>query len=89
MYAVRFTKSAERQFEALPAELRQRVVQRLLVISEQPRGRGVVKLRGSRSPVIYRVRIGRDYRLTYTVQDAEQLVLVTWVGHRRDAYRDR
>jgi mRNA interferase RelE/StbE len=34
----------------------------------------------------YRIRVG-DYRVVYGVSDADLLVLVTRIAHRRDVYR--
>ena len=36
----------------------------------------------------YRIRIG-DYRVIYTIDDAEVTVLVVKLGHRRDVHRGR
>ena len=35
---------------------------------------------------MYRVRQG-DYRVIYTIKDAELVVLVITIGNRRDVYR--
>ena len=37
---------------------------------------------------VYRLRVG-DYRVLYEIHDAELLVLVLAVGHRREVYRRR
>ncbi len=34
----------------------------------------------------YRLRVG-DYRIVYAVDDAEDLVLIARIAHRRDIYR--
>lgn len=86
-YIVRFTKAAERQLDDLTQPVRRRVVERLVRLSENPRARGVSKLQGNYTPALYRAKIGRDHRVVFTVDDDQQVLLVTWVGNRRDAYR--
>lgn len=50
----------------------------------EPRPAGMVKLAGEEE--LYRVRVG-DYRIIYTIQDDQLLVLVVTIAHRREAYR--
>jgi mRNA interferase RelE/StbE len=52
-------------------------------LAVDPRPRGIVKLAGSDD---YRVRVG-DYRIVYAVDDAEQVVIVARIAHRREVYR--
>lgn len=35
---------------------------------------------------LWRVRVG-DYRVVYSIEDAQLVVLVVRVGHRREIYR--
>jgi mRNA interferase RelE/StbE len=42
-----------------------------------------MKLAGSND---YRVRVG-DYRIVYAVDDAEHVVIVARIAHRREVYR--
>jgi mRNA interferase RelE/StbE len=48
-----------------------------------PRPFGVVKLAGRDD---YRIRVG-DNRVVYAVEDAERLVLIARIAHRREVYR--
>jgi mRNA interferase RelE/StbE len=52
-------------------------------LATEPRPVGVVKLAGRAD---YRVRVG-EYRVVYAVDDAERLVIVARIGHRREVYR--
>ena len=45
---------------------------------------GVVKLAGEED--LYRIRVG-DYRIIYSIQDDQLLILVVKIGHRKDVYR--
>ena len=76
--------SAVKEIEAIPLKRdRQRVVERLSRLAENPRPFGCEKISGQDK---YRVRQGR-YRILYTIADQEQIVLVVKVGHRQDVYR--
>lgn len=48
-----------------------------------PRPTGSVKLAGRDD---FRLRVG-DYRIVYPVDDAEDLVIIARIAHRRDVYR--
>jgi len=82
-YQLLLKRSAEKELAALPADIRRRIIARLLTLEENPRLPGIKKLQGEDA---YRLRVG-DYRVLYTIDDAEQIVMVFSVGHRRDVYR--
>jgi mRNA interferase RelE/StbE len=83
-YTVTLVPSAERELRALPTDVVRRVVRKLEALAVDPRPRDVRKLEGSDDH--YRIRVG-DYRIVYQVVDAELVVLVVRVRHRRDVYR--
>ena len=60
------------------------IAERLLALEQNPRPRGVRKLRGRAEE--YRLRVG-DYRVLNVVDDAAQVVEVIALRHRREAYR--
>jgi len=82
-YRIDLVRSAERERHALPVAIRQRVVTRLLRLSDEPHPRGSREL--SQGPG-WRLRVG-DYRVLYTVDDTEHVITVYSIGHRRDVYR--
>jgi mRNA interferase RelE/StbE len=82
-YQVRINRSAEKELDALQSNLRDRIINRLLQLEENPRPYGVKKLQGQEA---YRLRVG-NYRILYTVNDAEQLLIIYAIGHRREVYR--
>jgi len=82
-YVVVLKASAERELELLPARLHDRIVERLVGLSNVPRPRGSKKLHGIEA---YRIRVG-DYRVLYEVDDRRQRVTVYSIGHRREVYR--
>jgi mRNA interferase RelE/StbE len=82
-YQIVVKRSAEKELQALPAKLRERIAARLLALEENPRPSGVKKLQGEES---YRIRIG-DYRVLYTIDDRARVIAIYAVGHRREVYR--
>jgi len=83
-YTVRLKRSAEKELEDFPDHVHNRITERLLTLEQNPRPRGVRKLRGRAEE--YRLRVG-DYRVLYVVDDAAQVVEVIAIRHRREAYR--
>ena len=82
-YRILIKQSAEKELDALPRKMYDRIVDRLLVLEETPRPVGIKKLRGQES---YRLRVG-DYRILYTIEDKTNTVTIYAIGHRRDIYR--
>ncbi len=62
---------------------RQRIVDRIQRLSEDPRPAGSQKLSGRER---YRIRQGQ-YRIIYSIENAKLIVYVIKVGHRKDVYR--
>jgi mRNA interferase RelE/StbE len=82
-YTVELEPRAERELLKLPRDVQRRIVNRLLQLEEDPRPRGVVRLKGAKNR--YSLRVGA-YRVKYAVQDDRQIVVVIGIAHRRDAY---
>ena len=84
MYRVELSRRAFKSLERLEPEIRRRILEKLVVLREEPIPRGAVKLRGEKD--VYRLRVG-DYRVLYKVLWEEEVVLVFKIEHRRRAYR--
>jgi mRNA interferase RelE/StbE len=82
-YAVQYAPAALRHLRKLPAGVAQRILPAIDQLREDPRPPGVKAMVGRRG--YYRIRAG-DYRVIYTVRDAELLVMVVEIGHRREVY---
>jgi mRNA interferase RelE/StbE len=67
-YAVIIPKIVQKQLDALPEDIYERVIDKLQQLAEDPRPSGVVKLKGSDNE--YRIRIG-DYRVRYEINDGQ------------------
>ena len=77
--------SAAREIEKISTRRdRQRIIDRIAALAEDPRPRGCEKLSGREK---YRIRQG-PYRILYSVHDDHLIIHVVKVGHRKDVYRD-
>ncbi len=83
-YAVLLAPPAERQLKSLTHSVQKRIVKRLKSLRENPRPQGVKKLAWEEG--LYRIREG-DYRIIYTIQDKELIVLIVKIGDRKEVYR--
>ncbi len=75
--------TAEKNIRDLPKVDRNRVVNRISQLAQNPRPADSKKLLGTSG---YRMRQG-DYRILYTIDDEQRVVQVFRVGHRREVYR--
>lgn len=83
-YRVSIKRSAVKEIEAIPQKKeRQRIIQRIGQLAKDPRPTGSKKLSGHDR---YRIRQG-SYRIVYSIEDNELVVVVVKVGHRKDVYR--
>jgi mRNA interferase RelE/StbE len=87
-YQVKFTKSARKEFERLPDKIQDRVVEALFLLAENPFSKLLRIKKLSGVDELYRIRIG-DYRLVYTVEADELILILIKIGHRREVYRRR
>ena len=76
--------SAVKEIESVPRKKdRQRNIQRIGLLADNPRPPGSIKLSGYDR---YRIRMG-SYRIVYGIEDHALVVYVVKVGHRKDVYR--
>ncbi|MEO7018114.1 MAG: type II toxin-antitoxin system RelE/ParE family toxin [Leifsonia sp.] len=85
-YLIDFTTAAARQVRKLPRPARERVLQLVERLAEDPRPHGARKLVGEETAWL--IRAG-DYRIIYDVFDDELTITVVRAGHRRDVYECR
>jgi len=84
-YRLLVKPSAIKEIEAIGTKRdRQRIVSRIQSLAADPRPVGCEKLAGPAN--LFRVRQG-EYRVVYLVDDAERIVELIKVGHRREIYR--
>ncbi|MDR4478528.1 MAG: type II toxin-antitoxin system RelE/ParE family toxin [Nitrospira sp.] len=83
-YSVLLAHPAERQLRSFPSVIQKRLVKRMKALQNDPRPTGVKKLAGKDD--LYRIREG-DYRIVYTIQDRELVILILKIGDRKEVYR--
>ena len=82
-FRVEVKPSARKELERFPDHLIARIVPRLENLALNPRPPGCKKLQGGDNE--WRIRVG-DYRVVYTIDDANLLVEVTRIRHRSEVY---
>ncbi len=83
-YTIEFKPSAARELSKIPRPEQIRIAHRIDALAIDPYPHGVEKIKGGEN--IFRFRVG-DYRVVYSVENKQLLILVVKVGHRRDVYR--
>ena len=84
-YKVVINKSAAKELQDIPGRKdRQRLVERIRRLVENPRPMGAEKLSGTRDK--YRIRQG-NFRVLYEIEDDVLIVYVVKIAERKDAYR--
>ncbi len=84
IYQVRLKTSAARQLRKLPQPTRDRILDAIEDLADDPRPQGSKKIAGTQAT--WRIRIG-DYRVIYDICNGELLIFVVRVGHRREVYQ--
>jgi len=83
VYQLEISHTAHKQILRLPIRTRERINSSIAKLSENPRSMGVKKLTPGEG---YRVRVG-DYRILYTINDADMKVIIYRVMSRGDVYK--
>ncbi len=83
-YRVVIPNSVWKTLASIEGPVMSRILARIDALAANPRPRGTVKLAGPGGA--FRVRVG-SWRIVYDVFDAELVVLVVKIGHRREIYR--
>ena len=84
-YDIIFKPSVEKDLRTLPRPVVARVMQRIETLKDDPFPRQSIKLTGAEQ--LYRMRVG-DYRVIYGVDTEAKRIMVHYVRHRREAYRN-
>ncbi len=82
-YKIFFKRPAVKDLYGIPKKDLQRIMRRIEALQFDPRPVGCEKLAGQDR---YRIRQG-NYRIVYSIQDAQLTIWVVKIGHRRDVYR--
>lgn len=84
-YSVSFKPSLQKDFRRLSPQILSRVLERIEGLQSDPFPHQAIKLSGADR--LYRLRVG-DYRIIYEVDTAAQQVIIHYVRHRREVYRN-
>ena len=84
-YEITFQPSVEKDLRKLSVENCDRIMVRIEALANEPFPAQVVKLKGTEG--LHRIRVG-DYRVIYEVNPGSNRILIHYVRHRRDVYRD-
>jgi mRNA interferase RelE/StbE len=82
-YKIEVRKSASKELATLQKRDCGAIVQKIRVLSTDPRPVGAEKLSGDNK---YRIRHG-DYRVLYEIDEREKRVIVVRIAHRREVDR--
>ncbi len=84
-YAVRYDPRAAKELSKLDKPVVRRLVNAVDALALEPRPQGARALVGY--PGLWRIRVG-DYRVVYTIEDDQLVVIALRVAHRSRVYRD-
>jgi mRNA interferase RelE/StbE len=84
-YTLEFAPAATRALDKLDRQIAKRIKAATEMLRDDPRPAGARMLAGMHG--VWRIRVAKDYRVLYTVNDDRLVVLVVDAGHRREIYR--
>ena len=82
-YSLQIKRSALKELERLPKPERQRLVEAIDLLAENPH---VGKLLKGEFSGLRRIRVGA-YRVIYEINEGQVLILILRVAHRKQVYR--
>ncbi len=85
-YTIEIRPAFKREIGKLGKPVQVEVIKTLEALKENPFPDGFRKVEGNRC-VFYRVRIAKNYRIIYAVNEEQLIVLAVRVGPRKDVYR--
>ena len=83
MYDVLFTETAIKQMKKLDGSVQKRIIKSLERIRIRPEA-FVTRLVGQ---PYFRLRVG-DYRVILDIKGSQLIILVVYIGHRRNVYKN-
>ena len=81
-----FTRRARKAMSRFPRREYERVLRAIEGLAEDPKPIGARKMRGTGNLGDWRIRVGRDYRVIYRMDDEAREVLILEAGHRHRIY---
>ena len=84
LFAIYFSRSAEKALKVLPKIMSDRITKAIQALAHDPHPVGSKKMAGTHAT--YRIRI-QNYRVVYDVDHGQVTILVLKIAHRREVYR--
>ena len=84
-YKISFQSLVEKDLRKLSSKNCDRILSRIEELAVEPLASQSTKLKGTEG--LYRVRVG-DYRIIYEIDMSAKCILIHYVRHRREVYRD-
>ena len=84
-FEIEFQPSIRKDFRKLSPDNASRILPKIEELATEPFPPQSIKLRGSEQ--LYRIRVG-DYRIVYAVDEINRRLLIYYVRHRREVYRE-
>ena len=84
-YGIEFEMSALKALAKIQRSVRVKIATAIKALATDPRPHGCLKM--SARTDAYRIRVGRDYRVVYTVTDTIRVIRIQKIAHRREIYR--
>ncbi len=84
-YALEFAPKAVRSLGKLDRPVAERIRAAAEALRDEPRPAGARMLTGIHG--VWRIRVAKDYRIVYTLDDDRLVILILDAGHRREIYR--
>jgi len=86
MYSVQYTGRAAKSIKKLPRDIQIRILDSIDELAKDPAAH-MKRLKGERDVPIFSHRMG-EYRILFTLNNAQLVILVLSVGNRRDIYKE-
>lgn len=86
-YAVKITKSAQKQLTKLSTLVRERIAEQIFMLGQNPDNPNLdVKSLSNDTEAKLRLRVG-NYRVKFNRDDAIHIIAIIRLGHRKDIYK--
>lgn len=91
-YEIRYHKKADKELSKLPPKLQLAIIEEIENLANNPRPYGYKKMADYQSERVpgrtcYRIRVSKDYRVIYTIEEEIITISIVKVRHRSDVYR--
>jgi mRNA interferase RelE/StbE len=83
LYRLDIPHIVQKSLDKLQKQERYRIYSAALALKEEPRPHNVERLKSAK---LWRIREG-DYRIVYDIDDANKIITIVKIGHRREIYR--